>query len=61
MIYLYIFLGICLFVLSGMWLGSIWSDRYEGKKSSVTQYFWTVFTFVIGLLQLTYAFQTFSV
>lgn len=61
MIYLYIFLSICLFILSGMWLGSICTDRYENVKSSIAQYFWTVFTFAIGLLQLTYAFQTFNV
>lgn len=61
MILIYIFLSLCLFILSGMWLSTICVDYYENKKISIIQYFWTSFTFLIGLLQLSYAFKTFSI
>jgi hypothetical protein len=51
MIYVYIILGIGSLLLSGMWLGSIFTDNVYGYTVSITQYFMTVFMFITGLCQ----------
>jgi hypothetical protein len=51
MVYLYLILGVGCMLLSGVWLGSIFTDNVFGYTVSFTQYFMTVAMFITGLCQ----------
>ncbi len=51
MIYVYLFLGIACMLMSGMWLGSIFTDNAMGHTITITQYLMTPFMFAVGFFQ----------
>jgi hypothetical protein len=51
MIYLYFVLGISSLILSGMWFGTIVTDKYDNIKINTTQYAMTILTFITGICQ----------
>jgi len=59
MIYVYLLMSVSCLLMSGMWLGSIFTDHNMGLKISILQYTMTIFMFVVGFLQLHMAYRTF--
>ena len=41
--------GILNLVLAGVWLGSIFTDRFNGRHVELPQYLWSIGCFLLGL------------
>ncbi len=57
MVYVYLFLGIASMLVSGMWLGSIFTDNAMGIQISLMQYVMTPSMFAVGLCQFYMLYQ----
>jgi hypothetical protein len=58
MVYVYLFLGIACMLMSGMWIGSIFTDNAMGYAITITQYFMVVFMFAVGFFQFLMLYRT---
>lgn len=58
MIYVYLFLGIASMLVSGMWLGSIFTDNAMGIQISLMQYLMVPLMFTVGFFQFLMMYRT---